>query len=65
MRMPSVTSYNRKQINTISLKHIRKILDQNYSLATFRELMEYIAYDEIAYNTLEDVETEERLRLDY
>ena len=63
--MPSATSYNRKQITTISLKHIEKILKRDPSLTTFRELMEYIVYDGIAYNTLEDVETEEMLRSDY
>ena len=60
--MPSVTSYSRKQIRSVSLSHIEKILDKDPSDATFRELMEYIVYDAIAYNCLDDVATEERLR---
>lgn len=57
-----VPSYNRKQISSVKLSHIKKLLETDIDDAEFRELLSYIVYDGIAYNTIQDVETEERLR---
>lgn len=57
-----VPSYNRKQISSVKLSHIEKLLETDIDDAEFRLLLYYIVCDGIAYNTIQDVVTEERLR---